>query len=189
LIMHDGMGWVAGSTNGVGIQGSFHTISDATGTPPGETTITIDDLTVPTRACVSGSASAVPDPTGYSQFWGGGLALNLSDPGGGMPAGQWARGAVTAFSFSLSGPTVPAGLRFQASAGETGPNYCGTAVAGPNTVELGDLVQECWPGGAGAPALADAAPIASLQWQVSTVEGAPTPFDFCVENLTAITAP
>src|SRR5690606_4546110 len=29
LIMHDAMGWVAGATNEVGIQGSFYTISDA----------------------------------------------------------------------------------------------------------------------------------------------------------------
>jgi hypothetical protein len=37
VIMHDAEGWVAGSGNGLGIQGSFYTISDADGTPPGVT--------------------------------------------------------------------------------------------------------------------------------------------------------
>lgn len=184
LIMHDSEGWVAGSSNGVGIQGSFYTISDATGTPPGVTTIALDDIATPTRTCVSGTASAVPDDTGYSQFWGGGLALNLSDPGGGMPAGAWSRGTVTGFSFTVTGPTVPAGFRFQASASATGPTYCGDIVMGPNSVQLGTLVTECYQAG-GTP-LPPTAGIQSIQWQVVTVLDNPTPFDFCIENLTAL---
>jgi hypothetical protein len=187
LIMHDSMGWVAGASNGVGIQGSFYTISDATGTPPGVTTIALDDLTTPTSTCVSGTASAVPDDTGYSQFWGGGLALNLADPGGGMPAGAWNRGAVAGFSFTVSGPTIPPGLRFQASGGEAGPVYCSNIVAGPNNVQFGTLVTECYQAG-GTP-LPPTAGIQSIQWQVVTVLETPTPFDFCVDNLTALTSP
>lgn len=185
LIMHDSEGWVAGSSNGVGIQGSFHTYSDATGTPPGVTTIAIDDVTTPTRTCVSGTASAVPDATGYGQFWGGGLALNLSDPGGGLPAGAWDRETVTGFSFTVTGPTVPAGFRFQASVSETGPVYCGNIVAGANSVQFGTLTAECYatPPGMALPATTA---FQSIQWQVVTVLDAPTPFDFCIENLTAI---
>jgi len=182
--MHDSEGWVAGSTNGVGIQGSFHTYSDATGNPPGVTTIAIDDLTMPTRTCVSGTASAVPDATGYGQFWGGGLALNLSDPGGGLPPAAWDRGTVTGFSFTVTGPTVPAGFRFQASVSEAGPVYCGNIVAGPNSVTLGTLVTECYQAG-GTPLPATTA-FQSIQWQVVTVLDTPTPFDFCIENLTAL---
>jgi hypothetical protein len=187
LIMHDSEGWVAGSSNALGIQGSFYTYSDATGTPPGVTTIAIDDVTMPTRTCVSGTASAVPDDTGYGQFWGGGLALNLSDPGGGLPAGTWSRGTVTGFSFTVTGPTVPPGFRFQASAGEAGPVYCGNIVAGPNNVQLGTLIVDCYQAG-GAP-LAATTPLQSIQWQVVTVLDNPTPFDFCIENLTALTSP
>jgi hypothetical protein len=36
---------------------------------------------------------------------------------------------------------------------------------------------------------ADTLGIVSLQWQVATVTTASTPFDFCIENLTAITTP
>jgi hypothetical protein len=184
------MGWVAGSTNGLGIQGSFYTYGDFTTTPPGTTAVAFEDLAgSPTSICISGVASQVLTPAGamepaYAQYWGGGVALNLSDPGGGMAAGAWNRGTVTGFSFTVSGPMIPAALRFQASAGEAGPTYCGTIAAGPNSVQLGTLVTECYQAG-GTPLPATAG-IQSLQWQVVTVVDAATPFDFCIDNLTAI---
>lgn len=182
VITHDAEGWVAGTSNGLGIQGSFYTFSDATS--GGATTIAID-TTTPTRACVSGTASAVPDAMSFGTFWGGGLALNLADPGGGGALGTWQRGAVTGFSFTISGPTIPPGLRFQASVSEAGPTYCGDVVAGPSSVQLSTLIVNCYEAG-GMPLPATQA-IQSLQWQVVTVIGEATPFDFCVENLTAIT--
>jgi len=196
VITHDAEGWVAGNTNGLGIQGSFYTISDATNAPPGVTTVTIDDLTTPTTVCTSGIASQVPDDTSYGQFWGGGVAFNLADPGGmaAAPAG-WTRNTVTGFSFTLTGPTVPAGeqMRFKATTLEGGVvndnGYCTTAATGANSVQFGDLVNECWTGGAGAPALGAATQLVSLQWQVATVTASSTPFDFCIENLTALTTP
>jgi hypothetical protein len=195
LIMHDGTGWVAGGTNAVGIQGSFYTISDATDVPPGDTEIAIGDLTTPGRTCVSGTASAVPDDTGYSQFWGGGLALNLADPGGMMGTGPWTRGTVTGFSFNVTGPAIPPGtqFRFKATTFEGGAvnnnGYCTTAAPGQNSFDFGDLIAECWPGGTVLTPLGGALQIVSIQWTVATVIGEPTDFDFCVENLTAVTAP
>jgi hypothetical protein len=81
--MHDAMGWVAGSTNGLGIQGSFYTYGDFTTTPPGTTAVAFEDLAgSPTSICISGVASQVLTPAGamepaYAQYWGGGVALNL----------------------------------------------------------------------------------------------------------------
>jgi hypothetical protein len=201
VIMHDDAGWVAGATNGLGVQGSFYPFGDFTTMPPGDTTAELGDFTAsPTSACISGVASQVLTPAGamepaYGQYWGGGIGLNLADPGGMMGAGPWNRGRVTGFSFNITGTTVPpAGqLRFKvttlegATVNENG--YCTTAAAGPNTFQFGALVNECWMGGAGAPALGATTPIVALQWQVATVTTAETPFDFCIENLTALTAP
>lgn len=197
-LTHDAVGWVAGATNGVGIQGSFYTISDTAETPPGVTDIALDDFaTSPTTVCASGVASQVIG-TAYGQYWGGGVAFNLADPGGGAAGTQtqpWTRNTVTGFSFNLTGPTVPPGgqMRFKVTTFEAGAvnnnGYCTEAAAGPNTIQFGTLVNECWDGGAGAPALGAATQLVALQWQVATVTDASTPFDFCIENLTAITTP
>jgi hypothetical protein len=202
LIMHDAEGWVAGATNGVGIQGSFYAFGDFTATPtPGDTTAELDDFAAsPTTACISGVASQVLTPAGaagpaYGQYYGGGLGLNLADAGGMTGPGPWNRQTVTGFSFTLTGPAIPPGeqMRFKVTTFEgtavNADGYCTEATPGANTFQFGALVNECWTGGAGAPALGAATPIVSLQWQVATITTASTPFDFCVENLTAITTP
>lgn len=201
IVMHDGTGWVPGSSNGLGIQGSFYSFGDFTTTPPGTTTAELGDFAAsPTSACISGVASQVLTPDGatqpaFGQYWGGGIGLNLADPGNMTGPGPWDRQTVTGFSFNVTGPAIPPGaqLRFKvttlegATVNENG--YCTTAAAGANSFQFGTLVNECWDGGAGEPALGAATPIVALQWQVATVTAEPTPFDFCIENLTALTAP
>jgi hypothetical protein len=77
--MHDAVGWVAGATNGPGIQGSFYPFSDADA--GGATTITMGDFAMsPTSACASGMASQVQMAM-FGTYWGGGIGLNLADPG------------------------------------------------------------------------------------------------------------
>lgn len=186
-------GWVAGGTNEAGIQGSFYTISDAAEMPPGVTTITMDDFAASGDAiCVSGTASQVVGEA-YSQYWGGGVALDLGDPGQMQPQQPWNRGRVTGFRYTLTGPTIPPGtsLRFIVNfEGQPGTDpFCQqvTATAGTpvtSTLSSPQLIQACWQaGGAQIPATAR---LNSLQWQVSTNTMAPTPFDFCIEDLTAI---
>jgi hypothetical protein len=195
-ITHDADGWVAGATNAAGIQGSFYTFADTAGTPPGDTTVALGDMTAPATVCVSGVASQVlGTPPAYGQYYGGGLALNLADPGGMAGTMPWTRGTVSGFSFNVTGTAVPpAGrLRFKVTTFEgaavNDDGYCTNATTGPNTFQFGALVAECWDGGAGAPALGAATPLVSLQWQVATDVAATTPFDFCIENLTALTTP
>jgi hypothetical protein len=193
----DPTGWVAGATNGAGIQGSFYTFSDAAGTPPGVTAIAPTDFSdvADTTICASGMASEVPDDTGYSQFWGGGVGFNLADPGNMTGAQPWNRGNVVGFSFNITGANIPpaAQFRFKATFFEgaaVNSDYCAPiAAAGPNSFQLSQVVNQCYTGGLGAPPLAPTALLESLQWQVATVIGQPTPFDFCIENLTAIVAP
>jgi hypothetical protein len=191
--MHDADGWIAGATNGLGVQGSFYTISDSTGTPPGDTTVTLGALTTPTSTCASGVASQVQTPTGgtpdFTRYWGGGVALNLADPGGGAALLPWSRGAVTGFSFNITGPMIPASLRFQATTPGGATIYCVNDTApGANSIQLGTLVTACY-GTTGNTPLAAATTLEALQWQVVTAADASTPFDFCIENLTALTTP
>ncbi|HVZ37567.1 MAG TPA: hypothetical protein VG963_34335, partial [Polyangiaceae bacterium] len=192
-------GHVAGTSNGVGIQGDFATFSDATGTPPGATTISpaTFGMSMGSTICVSGTASQVmTDPTtmmaDYNRYYGGGVSLTLADPGGNMP-GPWSRGKVTGFSFNITGMTIPAGqLRFGVDfydGGSINHNYCkDKLVAGANTITLStDVTDACYtPGGT---ALSPTATLQALKWQVATVTTAATPFNFCIENLTAITSP
>lgn len=186
-------GWVAGNTNEAGIQGSFYTISDTAETPPGVTTITMDDFATSGDAiCVSGVASQVVG-TAYGQYWGGGVAFDLGDPGQMQPHQPWNRGNVTGFRYTLTGPTIPpaSSLRFTVTfQGQPGTDpFCqsvGATSGTPVTSLLAspELRQACWmDGGAQIPATAA---LTSLQWQISTNENAPTPFDFCIEDLTAI---
>lgn len=193
LIMHDGTGWVPGSSNGLGIQGSFYPFSDADS--GGATTVTLGDFAAaPTRACASGTASQVVMDD-YSTFWGGGIGFNLADAGNMMGAGPWDRGTVTGFSFTITGAAIPPGeqMRFKVTTFENGvtndAGYCVTAAAGANTFTFNQLVPECWTNGVNTTPLASTVQIVSLQWQVATVTAAPTNFDFCIENLTAITTP
>lgn len=188
-------GWVAGTTNGVGIQGAFYTFSDASGTPPGDTTITPETFaTSGATICVSGVASQVQGtPPAYAQYWGGGVGLNLAEPGSMMPALPWDRGNVVGFSFNVTGTAIPAGnFRFKATFYEgttVNDQYCVGAAAGANSIRFDQIVNECYVGGAGAPAIAPTAQLSAIQWQVATVVEDSTPFDFCIENLTAIMGP
>jgi hypothetical protein len=186
-------GWVAGTTNEAGIQGSFYTISDTAEMPPGVTTITMDDFaTAGDAICVSGVASQVVG-TAYSQYWGGGVAFDLGDPGQMQPQQPWTRGNVVGFRYTLTGPTIPPGtsLRFIVTfEGQMGTDpYCQqvTATSGTPVTSMlssAQLIQACWQ--AGGAQIPPTARLTSLQWQVSTNTEAPTPFDFCIEDLTAV---
>jgi hypothetical protein len=190
-------GWVAGGTNEAGIQGSFFTLSDATGTPPGSTTTMPADFTMatgPTSICLSGTASQVMNNTttampDYARYWGGGIGFNLGDPGGTAGPGPWMRGKVVGVSFTITGTGIPPAGQFRFGAnfynGATvNQDACVNITTGANTIRFDQVVDKCYtPGG---PAIPATAPLQSLKWQVATVTTAPTPYNFCVTNLTAI---
>jgi hypothetical protein len=184
-------GWVAGTTNEAGIQGAFSTISDATGTPPGTTTITPANFMAATgsQICVQGSASMVVG-TAYGQYWGGGVSFDLGDPGQNMPKVPWNRGKVVGFSFTISGTAIPPMGQFRFGVdyydGTTvNTNYCTNIVNGPNTIMFSQVINQCYQ--AGGTALPATVQLAALKWQVATVTTAATPFNFCIDNLKAIT--
>jgi hypothetical protein len=187
-------GWVAGGTNEAGIQGAFSTISDAAGTPPGATTIMPANFQTATgsQICVSGSASQVVGEA-YGQYWGGGVAFDLGDPGQMMPKVPWNRGRVVGFSFNVTGTTIPPMGQFRfgvapyegSTIDDDGP--CVNITMGANTIMFQQLRSACYDTAAPGAALADTALLASLKWQVATVTTAATPFNFCIADLRAIT--
>jgi hypothetical protein len=191
-------GFVAGASNQVGIQGYFYTYSDASQTPPGNTVIMPADFAASAGSaiCASGTASQVLMMDGgtmldYTRYYGGGVGLNLADPGGMMAAQPWDRGEVTGFSFNITGTDIPTGqlrlnVTFYEGASVNTTPYCANIAAGANTIRFSDIHAECYNGNTGAniPATAQ---LQALQWQVATVDTAPTPFNYCIENLTALT--
>jgi hypothetical protein len=186
-------GWVAGGTNEAGIQGAFSTISDASGTPPGATTImpTNFQMAMGSQICVSGSASQVVGAA-YNQYWGGGVAFDLGDPGQMMPKVPWNRGKVVGFSFNVTGTTIPPTDQFRfgvapyegSTIDDDGP--CVNIKMGANTIMFQQMRSECYNTAAPGAALADTALLASIKWQVATVTTAATPFNFCIADLKAI---
>jgi len=198
LALTPSAGFIVGSSNEVGIQGYFYTFND--NAEGGNTTIQPEDFAASTGStiCATGVGAQVVNGAdgapAYGTYWGGGIGLNLSDAGGGAMPGPWARGKVVGFSFNVTGTGVPpAGqFRFKATFFEgaaVNTDYCVNATTGANTIMLSSVVNECYQGGAGAPALAATAQLQALQWQVATVTTATTPFNFCIENLRAITSP
>lgn len=182
-------GWVPGSSNQFGIQGSFYPIADTDNGGGGTTTIQPLDF-ADGRACITGDASVVVDGE-FTTYWGGGLAFNLADPGNMTGPAPWDRGSVVGFSFDVTGPGVPPAGQFRFGAapivnGAPAQEYCVGIQAGANTVLFSSIVFQCWPGGMGTPDMADATEIQAIQWEVATVEADRTPFDFCIENLTPI---
>jgi hypothetical protein len=85
---------------------------------------------------------------------------------------------------------IPPTIRFNANATGVTDAYCVNDIptAGVTQIQLGTLLEACYNTPPGA-ALAPTATLQSIQWQVVTVVDEPTPFDFCIENLTALTTP
>jgi hypothetical protein len=203
--------WVAGETNGLGIQGAFTAASDGqddTGAPT-ETgsTITLDAMTTPGSVCVSGNlATIAPNPatTGpgdaflWSDYWGGSLGLNLRQviPAGGgeaLAASPWPQispaGQVTGFTYSITGPTIPPNLRFSVTfVGQpAGSTYCDVLEAGATRTDLSGVLQSCWE--ATAATTIPGSDLLTIGWSIVPSETAATPFDFCVSNVQAVVAP
>ncbi len=101
-------GWVAGDSNGYGIQGAFFTYQDGTG----RTTIMNDAAESPSGYCVSGTSAEVLDEN-FSGTWGAVAALNLSQEVGSTTAASYdaALRGVVGIGFDIVGDTGGA-LRF-----------------------------------------------------------------------------
>jgi hypothetical protein len=136
--------------------------------------------------CTSGTTVAINKQ--YELKWGAGIGLNLN-----QTAGSDAKGGIGAlphalkgFSFTLSGTTVPSKIRVNyptASTEETAHYKELTAVAGNFTVLFTEVKQGTW---VTTPVALVNGDINAIQFQIVGDDENTVPFDFCVENLTAL---
>lgn len=190
-ITPDPTGWVEGSTNVVGIQGAWYSYNDCT-TSPGDCTMNQIPVegsfdNVGGKMCTSGTTAAVADQTEFSLKWGAGIGLDLNNSGGTdamkMPYDATAHGVV-GFSFTISG-TNATGLRFNITSVAAGDNsHFVSAAMGENTVMFSDAMQGSW---VTTKTPLDPTQLLAIQFQIPSVLNQSVAFDFCVENLAAIT--
>jgi hypothetical protein len=179
--------WVDAATNGVGVQGAFFVYVDHSNI----TTIAPTAGESETGYCVSGTAAQVVNMD-FGNFFGAVAALNLSQQPGVDTPGAYDAAAhgVVGFGFDINGDTGSA-LRFVVKAFGVHDGYCINNVpecATNCSVEfnLNEMTQNCWTAGG---ALPPSNSLAAIEWQITTNENAPVPFDYCIENLHAVLAP
>jgi hypothetical protein len=190
-ITPDPTGWVEGRTNVVGIQGAWYSYNDCT-TSPGDCTMNQIPVegsfdNVGGKMCTSGTTAAVADQMEFSLKWGAGIGLDLNNSGGTdamkMPYDADAAGVV-GFSFTISG-TDATGLRFNITSVAAGDNsHFVSAAMGENTVMFSDAMQGSW---VTTKTPLDTTQLLAIQFQIPSVLNQSVAFDFCVENLAAIT--
>ena len=194
-------GWVDGMGNTLKVQGAMFEYADPT---------SLMGLTkdfTGTHACIKGTAAKVdmkstacttkmftpPATDCYGEYWGAAIGLNLNQSidattmMGGPPM-PYDASAIKGFSFTISGMAVPTSLRFKAedASGEFCTPKAVPVKLGANTIELSQLIKECWAPKMGA-ATADSAKtgLIKIAWQVVTDAMGSIPFDYCVEDLRA----
>lgn len=192
--------WIDGTTNDVGIQGSFFVLEDSMKdsvpvsdglTHTDMTPDTFDDMTA--KPCVSGSLAAVTGPGGaecdpagsdceWSAIWGGGIGLNLNETGGDASTKMaYDASGLTGFAFETSGTTGGAVVRFKAKMEGSDQDFCTAVPIGANQVALTDLKHNCYTGGVASETL-DVTKLVQLEWQIVPEAGTSyTVTDFCIE--------
>jgi hypothetical protein len=187
-------GWIDGSSNELGIQGAMFAYADETSAER-----MMDDF-IRDHACISGIAAKVDlqctpvPPAGdcYGTYWGAAIGLNLNQAinpetrMGEAPLPYDASG-LDGFSFEVTGPGVPASLRFKVETAAA--EFCSPPPRpvrlGSNSFRFDELLEHCWaPGGMSAEAAKSQ--IVKIAWQVVTNSAAEVPFDFCVGSLRAL---
>jgi hypothetical protein len=153
--------------------------------------------------CTNGTAALVIDSNGtpdYSAIYGAGIALDFNNPGGdaGAAKGYFDMTPYLGIGFDFTGDMIPnramrVSFPFNGeTAGRTPFWEGGTMPSSPLT--NGTHVEIRWADVAPAtylePGIAplDETQVASIQFQVYTNTTATTPFSYCVNNLTLLTA-
>lgn len=209
-------GWLAADANVLGVQGAVFSYADShTETGDGVNEPMVTTIEGPT-ACMAGTAFKVdtkcedlpdfmftpPATDCYGEYWGAAIGFNLNQPTipdpeneeeeiGGDPVAFDATGKISAFSFDLTGETIPSSMRFAVDIGpdaDGATQFCSPkavkVLAGTNTISLADLRAECWDPPTEDPP--DVSQIVKIAWAVVTNNSSATPFDFCVSNVIAV---
>lgn len=199
-LVWDQTGFVAPATNPFAIQGPFYFYSDCE--PPSGLPCTAPDPALTgadgkagwsasaDHVCAKGTAVQVQDMM-FSAQWGAGLALDLNSEGGepGAPAVKGTfnlvQAGIVGFAVDISG-AAPASVRVNLTMpGLDDSNFFVAKVPGTTTFNLSQVKQGNW---VTSKTPLDATKVEAIQFQIATVASAPTPFDFCIDGIRALTA-
>lgn len=197
-LVWDETGFVAPDANPFAIQGPFYFYSDCE--PSSGLPCTAPDAMLTgadgkagwsasaARVCAKGTAVQVENMM-FSAQWGAGLALDLNSKGGepGTPAVKGtfdlAQAGIRGFSVDISG-TGPARIRINLTMpGIADSSFVDAKVPGTTTFNVAEAKQGAW---VTDKVPLDATKVEALQFQVFTNAATPTPFDFCVDAIRAI---
>jgi hypothetical protein len=184
-ITPDAKGFVAPTSNTLGIHGSWFEYSDCTdlGGKNCATVTTPPANSFPNtggKMCTSGMTSSA---TGA---WGAGVALELNDGPPQMPYDTTAH-SVNGFCFALSGSTIPSTtirVAFPTQNNNDNAYFEAVSTPGQHTVLFSDTAQGSWVTQKSA---WEPTKVMLIQFQIPSSPTAPVPWDFCIEGLTAIT--
>jgi hypothetical protein len=186
-------GWIDAATNDCQIQGAWYSYNDCNTSPGDCTTDQIPAVggdgfpNTGGKMCTSGTTVAINEA--YETKWGAGIGLNLNQPGGDdtkNPIGTLPK-TVKGFRFTLSGTKFPKELRVTfptATTEKTGHfKKLSSVTPGEYTVLFTEAAQGDW-----VKTPVDLVPgeVNAIQFQICAENTAAAPFDFCVENLTAL---
>jgi hypothetical protein len=142
-----------------------------------------------TGVCIKGTAVKVQDAM-FAAQWGAGLALDLNSEGGepGTPAVKGTfdlqQAGIRGFSLDISG-SAPARIRINLTMpGVQDSNFVDALVPGTTTFDLAHAKQGSW---VTNKVPLDATKVEAIQLQVFTNAASPTPYDFCVNAIRALT--
>jgi hypothetical protein len=169
-------GWISGTSNCVGIEGTIFGYTDELGS-------TISIVESDGRICVEGEATAVLNGN-FLDYWGSVVAFELNHQEGVALAYDADAYGVTGFALQISGSNVPERLRVRYR-DVSDEEFCvAVSGAGSYSVSLDATHPECWePGDTSTP---DPGEITRLEVHVVSENGGDIPFDFCIDNITAI---
>ncbi|MES1205464.1 MAG: hypothetical protein ABUS79_05960 [Pseudomonadota bacterium] len=184
-IVPDAKGFVAPTSNTLGIHGSWFEYSDCAdlGGKNCATVAVPPANSFPNTAgkmCTSGMTSSA---TGA---WGAGVALELNDGPPQMPYDTTAH-SVKGFCFALSGTTIPSTtirVAFPTQNNNDNAYFEAVSTPGQHMVLFSDTAQGSWVTQKSA---WEPTKVMLIQFQIPSSPTAPVPWDFCIDGLTAIT--
>jgi hypothetical protein len=197
-LVWDAEGFVATASNPFAIQGPFYSYSDCD--PPSGLPCTTPDPSLTgadgkpgwsvdeAGVCLKGTAVKV-EGMSFAAQWGAGLALDLNSKGGepGKPAEKGTfdleNAGIRGFSVDISG-AAPARIRINLTMpGVEDSSFVDAAVPGSTSFQIADAKQGSW---VMSKVPLDPRKVEAMQFQVFTNAAAPTPYDFCVTAIRAL---
>jgi hypothetical protein len=201
-IVPDATGLIGASSNSVGITGSWYSYVDCndylyfdSGVPdPGKNCSLLSTPAsgsfkpadgTQARMCTSGTTLQVMPSDDWKTHWGAGIGLDLNNPSGTKLDFNATAAGVTGFCFMVTGNTIPPmKVNLPTDQGITDNWYYEVvSTPGVHKILFTDQFLQTTP----TPATPfDPSKLQSIQFQIAATTSAAVPWDFCIDQLTAI---